>query len=59
MLASGGYPWTVIPVEQRATYMHSLDQASVEQDISSFTSFLANLVSETMRGNEVAKLPAI
>jgi hypothetical protein len=39
--------------------MHSLDQASVEQDISSFTSFLANLVSETMRGNEVAKLPAI
>ena len=29
MLASGGYPWTVIPVEERKIYMSSLEKASV------------------------------
>jgi hypothetical protein len=59
MLASGGYPWTVIPVEQRTTYMNSLEQASVEQDISAFSAFLAELVRDTLGGKEVAKLPEI
>ena len=30
MLASGGYPWTVIPVESRDEYMQSLEKASIE-----------------------------
>jgi hypothetical protein len=48
MLASGGYPWTVIPVEQRATYMEALEKASVENDIKPFAQFLAKLVKESL-----------
>ncbi len=58
MLASGGYPWTVIPVEKRQTYMQALEQASLNQDISEFAAFIAWLVNERMRGNSVAELPA-
>ncbi|MHC1706966.1 MAG: Fic family protein [Bacteroidales bacterium] len=50
MLASGGYPWTVIPVEKRSTYMDALERASTEQNIEPFTTFLANLVKEGMKG---------
>ncbi len=57
MLASGGYPWTVIPVEQRTNYMNALEQASVLQDITAFSAFLAELVRKSMSGKEVAKLP--
>lgn len=45
MLAGGGYPWTVIPVEQRETYMAALEEASVQQNIVPFTEFLGGLVS--------------
>ena len=44
MLASGGYTWTVVPVEQRATYMAALEEASVNQNIIPLTDFLAGLV---------------
>ena len=44
MLASGGYPWTVIPVEQRDVYMQALEKASVEQDIAAFAEFLNKLL---------------
>lgn len=57
MLASGGYPWTVIPVEEREQYMQALEQASTYQDIGPFTAFLSYLVSERLKGNQVAKLP--
>jgi fido (protein-threonine AMPylation protein) len=33
MLASGGYPWTVIRVEDRNTYMSALESASIDSDI--------------------------
>lgn len=56
MLASGGYPWTVIPVEERKTYMGSLEKASVDGDIKPFVKFLSYLVSESMKGRPVAKL---
>lgn len=57
MLASGGYPWTVIPVEKRDEYMRSLEKASVDQDISDFSQFLAYLVKEGLKGEPVAALP--
>ena len=41
MMASGGYPWTVIPVVDRKTYMETLEKASVGEDIVPFTDFLA------------------
>ena len=44
MLAAGGYPWTVIPVEKRDEYMSALETASVNQEIEPFTSFLGGLV---------------
>lgn len=44
MLAAGGCPWTVIPVEQRDAYMEALEHASVRGDIGPFTDFLAALV---------------
>jgi hypothetical protein len=56
MLASGGYPWTVIPVEERKTYMESLEKASVEQDIEAFARFLAYLVTEGLKGTPVATI---
>ena len=44
MMASGGYPWTIIPVERRNDYMAALESASVDQDIKPFAKFLAGLV---------------
>lgn len=44
MLASGGYPWTVIPVEKRDEYMTALEKASVDHNITEFAKFLGDLV---------------
>ena len=35
-LASGGYPWTVIRVEDRDEYLHALDRASISLNIAPF-----------------------
>ncbi|MBK8521254.1 MAG: Fic family protein [Chitinophagaceae bacterium] len=56
MLASGGYPWTVIPVQQRDAYMQALEKASVNQDIEPFVQFLGHLVNEGLKGTPVAKI---
>ena len=44
MLASGGYNWTVIPIERRKEYMKALERASVEGNIVDFTSTIASLI---------------
>jgi Fic family protein len=44
MLAAGGYPWVVIPVGQRDTYMTVLEDASVRQSITPFADFVGRLV---------------
>jgi fido (protein-threonine AMPylation protein) len=44
MLASGGYPWTIIPTGTRNEYMAALEKASVRQDIVPFSRFIARLV---------------
>ena len=41
MLASGGYPWTVIRVDDRDQYLHALDRASIDNDIGPFADFIA------------------
>ena len=46
MLASGGYPWTVVPTERRQEYMKALEQASVAHTIIPFANFLADLVRQ-------------
>ena len=50
MMASGGYPWTVIPVGDRNAYMKALEKASVGEDIVPFADFLAGLVEERTGG---------
>ena len=45
MLASGGYPWTVVPLEERDVYMAALEEVSVAQNIVPFTQLLARLVA--------------
>ena len=44
MLASGGYPWTVIRVEDRTPYLAALDSASIDLDIDPFAAFIAQRV---------------
>lgn len=44
MLASGGYPWTVIRVDDRATYLSALDSASIDLDIAPFAKYVAERV---------------
>lgn len=44
MLASGGYPWTVIRIEDRDAYLSALEVASVGSDIEPFARFLAERV---------------
>jgi len=44
MLASGGYPWTVIRVEDRDAYLAALEAASVEMHIEPFAGFIAERV---------------
>lgn len=48
MLASGGYPWTVIRVEDRTPYLAALDSASIDLDISPFAGFIAERVRWSM-----------
>ncbi|OAV68320.1 Fic/DOC family protein [Bacteroidales bacterium Barb4] len=47
MLVSGGYDWTVIPVERRQEYMSALEKASVGGDITEFTLFLTSLLQKS------------
>jgi hypothetical protein len=48
MLASGGYPWTVIRVEDSIAYLTALDRASIDADIGPFAGFLAERVKWSM-----------
>lgn len=46
MLASGGYPWTIIHLSRRDEYMLALEKASVEGDILPFVTFIASEMSQ-------------
>ena len=45
MLSTGGYSWTIIPIERRDVYMQALERASIEGDIVDFTKLIANLLT--------------
>ncbi|MDD9943209.1 MAG: Fic family protein [Myxococcales bacterium] len=57
MLAGGGYPWTVVPLERRDTYMQALESASADQDIVPFARFVGELVAAAMEGHSIAHPP--
>ena len=54
MLASGGYPWTIIRTVDRAAYLAALERASVFQDVEPFTQFLADRVLHAMESQDRA-----
>jgi Fic family protein len=58
MLASGGYPWTVIPLGRRNGYMAALESASARQDIRPFAAFLGRLVEASLRGQSAPPFSA-
>jgi Fic family protein len=57
MMASDGYPWTVIPVGDRNTYVKTLEKANVGEDIVPFTEFLAGLVGKGLAGEPLPAVP--
>lgn len=56
MLAAGNYPWIIVPVEQRNKYMAALEEASVRQNITPFSKFLASLVTDQLKGKQLPKI---
>jgi fido (protein-threonine AMPylation protein) len=58
MLASGGYPWTVIRVEDRNSYLAALDRASVDMKIETFAAFIAERVRRSMKQRTTQRKPA-
>ncbi len=57
MLASGGYPWTVIRVRDRNAYLSALDRASIDMDIKPFTLLIAQRVRWVLEKHDL-KFPA-
>ncbi|MGH9510999.1 MAG: Fic family protein [Terriglobales bacterium] len=57
MMASGGYPWTVIPVTDLNVYVNALEKASVGEDIARFANFLAGLVRKRLAGEPLPAVP--
>ncbi len=57
MLASGGYPWTVIPVSERKNYMEALEKASVGENLVPFADFLGGLVEKGLNGKPLPPIP--
>lgn len=49
LLASGGYPWTIIRVEDRDAYMAALEAASIDNEIRPFAEFIAERVRWSMK----------
>jgi fido (protein-threonine AMPylation protein) len=45
LLAEGGFPWTVVPVERRNEYMACLEAASKNENIKPLAAFVAELVA--------------
>jgi fido (protein-threonine AMPylation protein) len=53
MLASGGYPWTVIRVRDRKVYLRALDSASIDMDINPFSAFVAKRVRWSLEQHDL------
>jgi len=56
MLASGGYPWTVIRIRDRKSYLSAMDRASIEMDIHPFAAFIARRVQWRLEQHDLTFL---
>ena len=50
MLASGGFPWTVLRLEDRDRYMAALNAASGQSDIKPFATLVARSMAAAREG---------
>jgi len=50
MLASGGYPWTIVQVEQRKQYIDSLETAHTKGNIVPFAQFILDEMKVARKG---------
>jgi Fic family protein len=58
MMAAAGYPWTVIPLSERKTYMAALEKASVEEKNRAVRGFpRAKLVRDRLTGSPLPAIP--
>jgi Fic family protein len=49
LLASGGYPWTVVRVEDRTEYLKALGRTSIDVNARPFASFIAERVRWSLK----------
>jgi len=55
MLASGGYPWTIVRMEDRARYLQALDSASIDLNIEPFAAFLTERVAWSIEQSTMSR----
>ena len=51
MFASGGYPWTIVHLENRLRYMEALEEASVNQNIRPFATCILDEMNSDGHGS--------
>jgi Fic family protein len=59
MLASGGYPWTVIEVGDRTDYLSALDRASIDMNFERLAESIAMSVARSAKQNEARGLSVL
>jgi len=57
MLCTAGYPWTVIKLDQRKRYFHTLDQASADGNIRPFAELISECVAASSSRPETVRQP--
>src|SRR5215467_2185675 len=54
MLASGGYPWTIIRLRDRKAYLGALDSASIGTDVGPFTALIGQRLRWALEKHDLA-----
>jgi hypothetical protein len=57
MMASGGYPWTIVRATRRKEYLDALEAASAEQNILPFARFIREEMSVDWSQERARKQP--
>ena len=49
LFVSGGYPWTIVHLENRKVYLDALEKASIHGDIKDFGQLISRELARTSR----------
>lgn len=55
LLAEGGYPWTVIRVEERTEYLEALETACAKGDVRPFARFVVGQMRRKVKRSSPAR----